>query len=205
MPSARRIIVRVCHIAAIGFLLKNHCNRESCAGVNSEMKNGVFRVVACIWLMLFAAASAAGEYKVGDIVIEHPQIRATPPGAPVSAGYLVVNNIGTQADTLIAVNAPFSEKAEIHEMKMDDGVMKMRPLANGIEIPAGGQVTLKPGGRHLMFMKLRQNLKIGSRHAVTLRFQSAGEVVIDMLVVDPADLGHNTSEGDHSDQQNHSD
>ena len=126
--------------------------------------------------------------KVGDLAIDHPWTRATPPGAPVSGGYMVIRNTGKEADRLIGGSAPFAGKLEIHEMAMDGDVMKMRQLADGLEIPAGGEVVLKPGGYHVMFIQMKQQLNKGESQKVMLRFEKAGEIEMDFDVQDPAQL-----------------
>ena len=104
--------------------------------------------LACFSLaaaLLFASAASAHEFKLGDLEIKHPWSRATLPGAKVATGYLIVKNNGATPDRLLSVTAEISGKAEIHEMKVTDGVMSMRPLKDGIEIPANGEVKLEPG------------------------------------------------------------
>ncbi|GAB4357333.1 MAG: copper chaperone PCu(A)C [Oricola sp.] len=156
-----------------------------------KMKKLVTALATAALLVGAPAASFAGEYKIGDLVIDNPQARATPPGAPVSGGYLVIHNNGKEADRLVGGSADFAGKVEIHEMAMDGEVMKMRELENGLEIPAGGEVTLKPGGYHVMFMEMKRNLEAGTTEKVTLRFQKAGDITMDFDVVDPGALKMN--------------
>ena len=88
-------------------------------------------------------------------------------------------------------------------MKMDDGVMIMRPMADGIEIPAGETVELKPGGLHIMFMALKEQLVEGETRKAKLVFEKAGEIEVEFSVEkigakQPAGMGH-----DHSDHSGH--
>ncbi|RUY67895.1 copper chaperone PCu(A)C, partial [Mesorhizobium sp. M7A.F.Ca.CA.001.09.2.1] len=69
-----------------------------------------------------------------------------------------------------------------HEMGVKDGVMTMRPVAGGLEIPAGGKVALAPGGYHLMFMGLKRQPKQGEKFSATLTFEKAGAVSVDFAV-----------------------
>lgn len=126
--------------------------------------------------ILMAGSALAHEYTIGDLVIDHPVTRATPANAPVSGGYMVIRNTGDQADRLIGGSAPFAGMVEIHEMAMDGDVMKMRELDGGLEIPAGGEVMLKPGGYHVMFMQLNERLVEGAEYDGTLVFEKAGTV-----------------------------
>ncbi len=113
--------------------------------------------IAGLALIAAMPAAIAHEFKVGDIEIVHPWSRATPPGAKVAAGYTTITNNGSTPDKLIAVTGEISEKGEIHEMAVDgNGVMTMRPVEGGIEIPAGGTVELKPGAFHIMFKELKR-------------------------------------------------
>lgn len=129
-------------------------------------------------LVFATAAFAHEEHRAGDLVIDHPTIRATPAGAPVSGGYLTIRNTGDEADRLVGGSADFAGKVEIHEMAMDGEVMTMREIAGGIEIPPGGEVVLKPGGLHVMFMQLDQGLAEGDELPATLTFERAGDVEI---------------------------
>ncbi|MEO3385010.1 copper chaperone PCu(A)C [Mesorhizobium sp. CAU 1741] len=135
--------------------------------------------------LVFAMSQSlwAHEFKVADIEIVHPWSRETPAGAKVAAGYLLVRNNGTEDDRLVSVSGEIANRTEIHEMAVDDkGVMTMRPLGEGIEIPAGGEVELKPRSYHVMFMDLRQAPKQGESFAGTLTFEKAGTVDIEFSV-----------------------
>jgi copper(I)-binding protein len=144
-------------------------------------------LAAAAGAMLLSGAAVAHEFKAGSIEIEHPWSRATPAGAKVGAGYLVLKNAGA-ADRLVSATAPFAGRVEIHEMAMKDGVMTMRPLADGIAVPAGGTVELKPGGYHIMFMDLKSPLKEGTLVDGTLTFEKAGTVNV-QFKVEPVGAG----------------
>ena len=140
------------------------------------MKNLLTTVLAAAFLVGAGALAHAG-----DISLDHPWSRATPAGAPVGAGYVTLKNSGAAADKLLSATADVAGKVEIHEMSMDGGVMKMRPV-NGLEIPAGKSVELKPGGYHIMFMGLKQPLKAGDTIKGTLTFEKAGAVPVEYKV-----------------------
>ena len=157
-------------------------------------------------LFVFAATSfsaLASDYKLGDLAIHKAYIPATVKSAPVAAGYLKITNNGKEDDRLVSVKANFSAKQQIHTMKMVDGIMRMRPLKDGIVIPGGGETVLKSGGDHLMFMKLFEPMQIGQMREVTLVFEKAGEVTIVMPVVDPSSQ-ENVEGHDHSGHSEHS-
>ncbi len=134
-------------------------------------------------LALGAAAvpALAQEFKAGDIAIDKAWARATPKGADTGAGYLVVHNNGATPDTLTGGAADFAS-VEVHEMKMDNGVMKMRELTKGLTIPAHGTVRLAPGGYHIMFTHLTKPLVKGEKVAATLNFEHAGPVAVEFPV-----------------------
>lgn len=132
-------------------------------------------------LSLAAPASAHG-FKIGDLDIGHPWARATAGGAKVGGGYLSITNNGTTPDRLVGVSLSTADHGEIHEMKMDGGVMQMRPLPDGIEIKPGETVKLAPGGYHAMFMDLKEPLKEGTLVKGQLTFEKAGKVDVEFKV-----------------------
>lgn len=134
--------------------------------------------------LLFAGAHGvrAHEFKLGALEIEHPWSRATPPGAQVAGGYFTVANEASTPDRLVSIASDISEKAEMHEMTVKDGVMTMRPVQGGLEIPAGGKLELAPGGYHLMFIGLKQPPKAGETFAATLTFEKAGSIPVEFAV-----------------------
>src|ERR1700720_939309 len=107
-------------------------------------------VVAC----LFAAPLCAEEVKAGDLVITQAWSRATPGGAKIGGGYLTIENKGTAPDRLIGGSADVSDKVQVHEMAVNNGVMTMRPLDKGLVIEPGKTVKLTPGSYHLMLLGL---------------------------------------------------
>ncbi|SDB28263.1 copper chaperone PCu(A)C [Bauldia litoralis] len=122
------------------------------------------------------APAAAHEVTLGSLTLTELWSRATPPNAPTAGGYLTITNTGDTADRLVAVSTAQAGKSEIHEMTVSDGVMTMRPLAEGVEVPANGTLVLAPGGFHLMFMKLQAPFVEGEEVPVTLTFEQAGSV-----------------------------
>jgi len=146
---------------------------------------GVLTATAMSFAALLGSSpsSLAHEFKAGDIVIDHPWSRQTPEGAKVAGGFLVLNNTGSEADRLVGVSSPIAMKGEVHEMAVDDkGVMTMRPVEGGLEVPAGGSVELKPGSYHLMFMGLSARPVDGETFKATLEFEKAGKVDVEFAV-----------------------
>lgn len=142
-------------------------------------------IVGFSLMLLFAMSQPlwAHEFKAGNLEIVHPWSRATPGGAKVAAGYVLIKNDGAQPDRLVSATGEIAGRTEIHEMAVDaSGVMTMRPLADGIEIPAGGEAELKPGGFHIMFLDLKRGVKEGERFKGTLTFETAGAVEVEFAV-----------------------
>jgi periplasmic copper chaperone A len=124
----------------------------------------------------------ADEVKAGDLVITQAWSRATPGGAKVGGGYLTIENKGATPDRLIGGSADVAAKVQVHEMTMDDGVMKMRPVEGGLTIDPGKTVKLAPSGYHLMIMDLKSPLKQGDKLPITLEFEKAGKVAVTLDV-----------------------
>ena len=142
--------------------------------------------------------TAGHDVVAGDLTISGAFTRATLPNAPVGGGYLTIANKGAADDRLVSVSTPAAGKAEIHEMKMEGDVMKMNALPDGLVIPAGGTVTLEPGGYHLMFMDLRGPFVEGTSVPVTLTFEKAGAVEVQLPVGSPAAKGPAMDHSMHS-------
>jgi hypothetical protein len=116
--------------------------------------------------------------------VEAAWARPTVAGQSGGGGFLKITG-GSVNDRLVAASAGVSKEVELHTMEMDGNVMRMRPV-DAIDIPAGSTVELKPGGRHVMFMGLTKTLKAGERFPLTLRFEKAGEVKVDMQIATQA-------------------
>jgi periplasmic copper chaperone A len=142
-----------------------------------------YRSVGLAILMFVAASSGlAQQSTASDITIDRPWSRATPKGSSVAVGYLIIHNHGFAPDRLMGGSAEFASEVSVHEMTMDNGIMRMRELASGLEVPARGEVALSPKGLHLMFTGLRRPLKKGDDAKATLKFEHAGEVVVEFRV-----------------------
>ncbi|MBE9639292.1 copper chaperone PCu(A)C [Salipiger mangrovisoli] len=137
--------------------------------------------------MLAHAGSAETVYELGALHIESPFARASLPNQPVGGGFFTVTNTGTEDDRLIEARvAPeLADHLEIHEMAMDGQVMKMRELSEGLPIPAGATVELKPGSYHLMMMGLKQPLVEGESVTISLTFEKAGTIEVPLAIGAP--------------------
>lgn len=145
-----------------------------------------FRIAAFVGVAVSASLlslpASSHDFSVGDIEIGHPWARLAPATAPVVGGYLTLTNAGSQPDTLIGGTTAAAERVEIHEMRIEDGVARMRPLSDGQEIGPGATVELEPGGIHLMFVNPERAFSEGERFEVTLAFAQAGDVTVEFVV-----------------------
>ncbi|RWH67971.1 copper chaperone PCu(A)C [Mesorhizobium sp.] len=157
-----------------------------------------FAALFVVLLLACIPGAVAHEFKAGDLEIDHPWSRATPPGAKVAGGYFTVVNKGRASDRLLSISSDISDKAELHEMGVKDGVMTMRPVEGGLEIPAGGKVALKPGAYHLMFTGLKRQPKQGEKFPATLTFEKAGSVNVEFAVEGIGETGSGDMDMDHA-------
>jgi len=143
-------------------------------------------VFAALLLTVLATAASTGaraeDYKIGNLQISQPWARATPKGAAVAGGYLKITNTGTTPDRLLGGSTDIAKRFEVHEMSMDKGVMKMRELKSGLEIPPGATVELKPGSYHIMMQELAHPLAKGERVKASLTFEKAGKGEVEFAV-----------------------
>lgn len=105
------------------------------------------------------------------LLLSDAWVRTPPPGAAVAAGFVGLRNTDRAALTIATVTADVAGRAEIHDMEMQDGVMRMRQLTGGLTLAPGEQVLLAPGGKHVMLFDLQRRLRNGD--AVQLRFHLA--------------------------------
>jgi periplasmic copper chaperone A len=149
---------------------------------------------------LGTGTAAAEDYSVGSLQIGSPWARATPRGANVAAAYMSITNKGSAADRLVAGSTTVSGRFEVHDMVMENGVAKMRPVEGGLAIKPGETVELKPGSFHIMLMGLKQPLLQGTRVKGTLVFEQAGKVDVEFAV---QPVGQSTPPQDGGHQQRH--
>jgi copper(I)-binding protein len=138
---------------------------------------------ALVGVALFAGTAAA---QTGGIEVKNAWARGTPAGAENGAAYLTLQS--PTADRLTGISTPVAKKAELHTMSMDGGVMKMRGL-DGIDLPAGQPLMLKPGGMHIMLFGLNQPLRAGETFPLTLQFASGGKREVQVEIEKPGATG----------------
>jgi copper(I)-binding protein len=133
-------------------------------------------------LIGFVAPALAQGTGNTSIIIEQPWARATPTGAKTGAVYMTLDNKSGTADRLTGASSDVADKLQIHEMKVENGVMQMREVPGGLPIPAGGSVVLKPGSYHVMMLGLKKPLTAGEKIPLTLTFEKAGNISVTIPV-----------------------
>jgi copper(I)-binding protein len=139
------------------------------------------KLVLALLLLSVSLPGWAHSHEAGEIQVRHPWSRQTAPGAKVGVGYMEIRNRGSRPDRLLAASTPLAARVEMHMTKRDGEVVRMFPVA-AFEIPAGERLELRPGAGHLMLVDLTRALKKGERVPMTLRFEHAGELRIELEV-----------------------
>lgn len=135
-----------------------------------------------IRFIALALSLAAAPVFAGEITVEDAYARASRPGAPTGAMFMTIRNSSDTTDRLLAAQSPVAQLVEFHTHIDDNGIMRMRPVEDGFEIPADGEHMLMRGGDHVMLMGLTQPLEDGKTVPLTLVFQNAGEISVDVIV-----------------------
>ncbi|MFQ5784315.1 MAG: copper chaperone PCu(A)C [Alphaproteobacteria bacterium] len=155
------------------------------------------RALALVIAAAVCSPAFAHDYRLGKLHIDHPWARATAGMAKSGAAYMAISNHGEEADRLTRVATPAAKMAKLHAHLMDNGVMKMVPL-KAIEIDPGEPTILKPGGLHIMLMGLEKPLLKGESFPLTLTFEQAGSIDVEVVVEGIASMGpHRGGYGDH--------
>jgi copper(I)-binding protein len=147
--------------------------------------------------MLHDGCPPGQTFTVGDITVTDAFSRAMLAQAKVGAGYMTIANAGTAPDRLVGATTEATDKVKLHNMTTENGMMKMSPVEGGVEVPAGGSVTLAPAGLHIMFVEPHAPFKQGECVAVTLKFEKAGDLPV-QLVVGPVGADSAPMEMEHS-------
>ena len=143
---------------------------------------------ALIALVLTATPVFAHDYKAGNLEIHHPWSKAMNPGAKTGGGFMKITNHGTEPDRLVKVSSDVAGLIQVHEMKVDNGMMTMGEIPGGLEIAPGATVELSPGAIHVMFMSVKTPFKEGEKIKAVLTFEKAGDVAVEFKV-EPANKG----------------
>lgn len=138
-------------------------------------------------LFLAAALLAAAPAVLAQVSVKEPWIRGTV--APQTATGAFMQLTAERDTRLVAARSPIAAEVEIHEMRMENNVMRMRRI-DSVDLPAGKQVDLKPGGFHLMLNGLKAPLREGERVPVSLVFEGGGQAAQTMTIEVPVRALH---------------
>ena len=154
-----------------------------------------FRIGTLATLLALAGSVLAH----GHLEVSGAWSRSTPPVSDVGAAYLTIHNTGGDQDRLVGVSSPVAERTEMHTTKNEGGMMKMRPLGT-VEIAPGAEVSFHPGGHHVMLIGLKHPLKEGDHFPLTLTFEHAGKVQVEVEVRGMA-ASHGAEAMEHADMK----
>jgi copper(I)-binding protein len=132
-------------------------------------------------LVLAVAAASAGQ---SPVEVKNPWARPGTRGGN-SAVYMEIHNAQPQADRLVAAGTDVAQTVELHETRMRGGMHRMQQVRS-IAVPAGGKVQLRPGGLHVMLIRLTTPLRVGDRFPLILRFERAGRLTVEVEVREQA-------------------
>lgn len=124
----------------------------------------------------------AHEFTQGGLVIDHPWARPSLGASPNGVAYMTITNNGEMADKLLSVDGDIAKKVDLHRTLMDGDVMRMRPVTDGVEILPGQTLEVVPGGLHVMLMGLTAPLKDGDRFSLSMAFERAGNINVEVYV-----------------------
>lgn len=141
-------------------------------------------LASALLLTALLPAPAAIAADSSTLQVSGAWVRPMPPGARVGGGYVEIHNAGDTTRRLLGADTPRASSMEIHTMAEVDGVMRMRRLPDGIELPAGATISLKPGAEHLMFFNPAPAFAEGETIPVTLRFDGETSITVDFDVAD---------------------
>ncbi len=139
------------------------------------------RPLTLVALLAAALPVFAADYQSGDLMIHEPWSRELPPNAPAGAAYFEVHNTGDSSDRLVSASTPRAAHSELHTHVERDGLLRMEEVP-AVEVQADQRIAFRPGGLHVMLFDLQQPLKAGERFPLTLEFERAGSLTVEVEV-----------------------
>jgi periplasmic copper chaperone A len=154
------------------------------------MRKSVGMILLLAFVLLTACKGGVASTKIGDLEILSPWARAAAGMTEMEGGggnggaFMLLKNSGSAPDQLVRAESTVAKSVELHKSSMEGDMMTMSPV-DSIEIPAGGEVELKPGSYHIMLIDLQQDLKPGEKFTLTLVFEKAGKVDVEVEIREP--------------------
>ena len=137
---------------------------------------------------IVCATAVAGNPALAQVTVDAAWSRATVATTPVGVAYLTMTNKAKDGDVLVSASFVGAGRVELHEHIKQGDVMQMRQV-KVIALPAGQSVKLQPSGLHIMLMELKEPLKAGTKIPLVLRFERAGEIIVEAEVRKLGDSG----------------
>ncbi|MGD2131437.1 MAG: copper chaperone PCu(A)C [Maricaulaceae bacterium] len=161
-------------------------------------------LLASVAALTAAGAALAHDFRVGDLVVDHPWASPAVQTGGNGGAFFTIRNEGETADRLLSAETDAAGVVEFHRMISTDGVMSMTPVEN-VEIAPGEEFAFEPGGAHLMLIGLNQTLGFEDHFNMTLTFENAGEVEVTFNVETMAMHMANDAEAGAEDHEAHMD
>ena len=146
------------------------------------MRSTLFHVLLTLTLLASARVASAQEFKAGDIVVSHPMVAGDADWSKSRSRLFRHREPRENAHRLLGESVEAAARFEIHDTVVEDGVMRMRELKS-LELPPGGSIEAKPGGRHVMFGGLLHPLAAGGKIQGVLQFEHAGRVEVEFDII----------------------
>ena len=140
-------------------------------------------IINLLIFLTFTSSSFANSINVNGLLISDFWIKAAIGNHKMTSGYLTIENTNNFDEHLVSLTSEISKKTQIHDMVVQNDIMKMKNLEGGVLIKAYSKVSFRPGSYHIMFMKLKKPIIVMNKYQVTLRFKNSGSVIIEMPVV----------------------
>lgn len=131
----------------------------------------------------------AHDYVLGEIEVKKPWSRPLPAVSVNGAAYMTLMNSGKATDKLISISTRAAREAELHKHISEGGMVKMRPVG-AIAVTPGEPLVMRPGGLHIMLIGLTEPLVEGQSFPLTLTFERAGSIAVEVMIFEPEGTGH---------------
>jgi len=173
---------RIMRLAGVWIVIAIAIATAVYVGRNTDDESARDITVRDAWVRATVPEMAATESMGGMATMEAVDTMTSLESDRVTAAYMIIENPSDDPDRLLSASSEIAATVEIHETTMDGEVMHMRPVEDGVTVPANGQVELKPRGLHIMLMGVRDSLEPGDTVTLTLKFESGRTITVEAPV-----------------------
>lgn len=152
---------------------------------------------AFFWILGTVVGVQAHDYQHGDLHIDHPTSKATPPGAPNGVAYMAIHYSGEEPERLLSASTPHAKRVKLHQSVEQNGIVRMKHIPLPYTFEPGSALVLTPGSNHFMLMGLSGPLKADKRVPLTLTFEKAGAVDVELVVEELGAMSNKGAMGHH--------